>query len=401
MKIAHFGTFDVDNYGDLLFPLVIERRMPNCDFVHISPIGGDALYPDCFKTIDINEASKIKFDAVIVGGGNIINISKDVIQEYQAVNKIAYPSIWIGASALAYEQKIPLAVNAPSISIYNSNPSILSVFIEKFVSGSCYSAFRDRFSYDYSKNLCPSKDISLVPDTAFDVDELWDNEVIESRVKKLNLDKDVNYISFHMNSRYLNPDIEGASRKIDEICEQYNCIPLLLVIGKCHNDLETAKNFENILKTESLIVDPEYLCDIASAIYSSCGYIGSSMHGFISSLAFGKSSRLLLGEKPLPKFGGLLEHVGFKDSCIYKNWSEVRYKDFIETKIHPEKINHIKFTLDSHWANLEKSLLEGRPMVWPAEFKIWQRHFQKTIDNKKTLFEKITNRLRFRIQFNQ
>ena len=27
MKIAHFGTFDVENYGDLLFPLLLERRL--------------------------------------------------------------------------------------------------------------------------------------------------------------------------------------------------------------------------------------------------------------------------------------------------------------------------------------------------------------------------------------
>jgi hypothetical protein len=26
LKLAHFGTFDVENYGDLLFPLVLEGR---------------------------------------------------------------------------------------------------------------------------------------------------------------------------------------------------------------------------------------------------------------------------------------------------------------------------------------------------------------------------------------
>ena len=36
MRIAHFGTFDVDNYGDLLFPHLAEWRLPDSSLASMS-----------------------------------------------------------------------------------------------------------------------------------------------------------------------------------------------------------------------------------------------------------------------------------------------------------------------------------------------------------------------------
>ena len=58
MRIAHYGTFDVENYGDLLFPPVLERRLSGRGhtLTHVSPIGGRAIWEDCVETISIREA---------------------------------------------------------------------------------------------------------------------------------------------------------------------------------------------------------------------------------------------------------------------------------------------------------------------------------------------------------
>ena len=60
MKLAHFGTFDVENYGDLLFPLLLERRLSGlCDrFVHVSPRGGPPPWNDCVETIGFDQFSR-------------------------------------------------------------------------------------------------------------------------------------------------------------------------------------------------------------------------------------------------------------------------------------------------------------------------------------------------------
>ena len=56
MKLAHFGTFDVENYGDLLFPLVLERRLADlCDeFIRVSPVGGPPLWQDRVPTVNFD-----------------------------------------------------------------------------------------------------------------------------------------------------------------------------------------------------------------------------------------------------------------------------------------------------------------------------------------------------------
>ena len=44
-RIAQIGTFDLENYGDLLFPVILEnelkKRIQNVEIVLFSPIGGN------------------------------------------------------------------------------------------------------------------------------------------------------------------------------------------------------------------------------------------------------------------------------------------------------------------------------------------------------------------------
>jgi hypothetical protein len=51
LRIAHFGTFDVEHYGDLLFPLILERRLSDIyeEFVHASPVGGPPVWGSLYQ----------------------------------------------------------------------------------------------------------------------------------------------------------------------------------------------------------------------------------------------------------------------------------------------------------------------------------------------------------------
>ena len=64
MKIAHFGTFDVDNYGDLLFPHIVEWRLPTSFFIHISPTNNRLKFSDASETMVMNDSMDISFDGV-------------------------------------------------------------------------------------------------------------------------------------------------------------------------------------------------------------------------------------------------------------------------------------------------------------------------------------------------
>src|SRR5689334_12775587 len=110
LRLAHFGTFDVQNYGDLLFPLVVENALKDeaDSFVHVSPVGGKP-YADVPASVGFEEffRSSDTVDGVIIGGGNILHSRTTTLPAYSSVKTRAYPELWIGAARYAADRSIP------------------------------------------------------------------------------------------------------------------------------------------------------------------------------------------------------------------------------------------------------------------------------------------------------
>ena len=179
MRIAHFGTFDVANYGDLLFPLVLERRLAHlgAEIVHVSPVGGAAVLCDGRPSRVSREAFEAQFDAVIVGGGNILHARETSLPAYREdpeTARLAYAGLWLGASALAARLEIPLVWNAPGV------PAAFGPATSPFVAWAAAScdrlAVRDSGSAHRLRSAGFAGPVSIVPDTALDVAALWPAE---------------------------------------------------------------------------------------------------------------------------------------------------------------------------------------------------------------------------------
>ena len=71
------GTCDVENYGDLLFPIIAEKKLREqvWDLTTVTPTGNNVSYSDCKKGISIEEWAKNinDYHALIIGGGNLIH----------------------------------------------------------------------------------------------------------------------------------------------------------------------------------------------------------------------------------------------------------------------------------------------------------------------------------------
>ena len=75
-RIAHFGAFDHDSFGDLVLPHIMEYFLPEFDVVHVSPAAKITPWADAKKTITTDEAFKrTDWDGVIIGGGDIVQYS--------------------------------------------------------------------------------------------------------------------------------------------------------------------------------------------------------------------------------------------------------------------------------------------------------------------------------------
>src|SRR3990172_1107263 len=154
-KIAHFGTFDVENYGDLLFPLVLERRLARLDLgvIHVSPVGGAPVWGDCVATVSVEEMMNDEFGhqsslvAVVVGGGHIIHANPTRLPFYDRGGLdswLAYPSLWLAPSYLAASRKISLWWNGTGVpSAFSERDAEL---LRWATEAGDYLAVRDRYS---------------------------------------------------------------------------------------------------------------------------------------------------------------------------------------------------------------------------------------------------------------
>lgn len=250
MKIAHFGTFDIDNYGDLLFPHICRYRIPDAEWIHISPTNQKTTFDDALQTISVEDANKQKYDLVVIGGGNIIHSKPTSLPAYKAVSDYAYPSLWIGATLLAINQKLSVRYNAPSLHI--TKFSFIDRLLFKFTfSNASYLSFRDFQSKRIASQLVKSN-VSVIPDTASDIAKMWPLE---------NQDKE-NYIIINLNKRYHQP-IKQTALYIDEVSQKINLPIKLCIIGDCHGDLEFTLKVKKQLKCENELFNTKSLKELA------------------------------------------------------------------------------------------------------------------------------------------
>jgi polysaccharide pyruvyl transferase WcaK-like protein len=342
MKIAHFGTFDVDNYGDLLFPHIVEWRMPSIEWIHISPSSNVPKFSDALKSYTPNMLSDIDYDGVIIGGGNIFHLRDCPIKEYFNIENSAIPSIIAGAASLASKKRVPFVINGPSIRKF-AYGYLEKALIKRILSYSSYSSFRDQFSFESSLKIKPEV-TSLIPDTAFDISRLWPKNSLNEKIGQSK-----NYIVIHVNKRY-GGNVVDTAKSIDIIVSNYDNAEIrFLPIGPCHGDIEYMQAVAKKIKSRYQLISELSLREFASQISNSKAYFGSSMHGFITALSYGVPSLLVVNTRPLDKFIGLLSMVESPKYVMCPSWN-VASEFSTSAWVMPYNIkNKIFDKLDSHW----------------------------------------------------
>src|SRR5690606_37078794 len=89
IDVVQLGTYDVSNYGDLLFPLVAREALKEnpARLSYASPAGGTPLFPDSVRSIPVRDLlSRVRpYDVALIGGGNIIRLSPSNLDAYHGL----------------------------------------------------------------------------------------------------------------------------------------------------------------------------------------------------------------------------------------------------------------------------------------------------------------------------
>jgi polysaccharide pyruvyl transferase WcaK-like protein len=371
LKLAHFGTFDVENYGDLLFPLILERRLSGlCDrFVHVSPRGGPPPWGDCVETVGFDQFSRqgSDVDGLVVGGGQIIRATPTDLELYNAggiTPFLTYPNLWLGASYIAAREDLPLCWNAPGVP-RNFTP-VAAEYVRWSVGLTDYAAVRDRTSRDWLKEAGVEQRVEVVPDTAIEVSRLWTKEEISEAYKGAFSRRDRSLpdrtLVCHVNSRWAGEGLAAVAARIDRICRRLDGTAVLVAIGPVHGDGEVQRAVAREMNTDPLLIDrPHSLREVAACIAHSDAYLGSSLHGMITACSFGTRA-LMIASAGDAKYPGFLEHFGLR-SWLAESWDEAEQRVDALLASSVETWQGIRETaeptLDLHWSHVRRALTRG------------------------------------------
>ncbi len=368
MRVAHFGTFDVENYGDLLFPLVLRRRLEDLgvELTCVSPVGGPPVWGDCVASTTVETLAPSAFDAVVLGGGNIVHAGPAGVARYQrdgTTALFAYAGLWSDAARLAAEAGIPLCWNAPGL------PQDLLGRAADLLRACTMDAepltVRDHLSRRRLHEAGVDRPVHVTCDTALDVSRLWTEAEIDAAHEALfadrNADRPRRTLAIHLNRRYLGADIQEVADEIDGIAALARATPVLLALGPCHGDDELVGEVAARMRVPAVAVPrPRSLREAAAAIGRADAYVGSSLHGMVTACSFGVPG-LIVAREPSGsgKFSGFLELVGLEEALV-PSWAAAARE--LPSILHPQPARHERLReawepqLDAHWTRMRGSL---------------------------------------------
>ena len=176
-QIAICGTFDVENYGDLLFPLIAQKELSDrLDDVRLHRFSyhqkSQPEWP--FEVTSLVDFPRMvrELDGVLIGGGHILRFDKLIARDYFPPSpQIHHPTgYWLSPILAAVTNGIPVAWNAPGM--LGRVPAWADQLMELAVRNSNYVSVRDRESKEALERYAGETPVRIVPDTAFGISRL-------------------------------------------------------------------------------------------------------------------------------------------------------------------------------------------------------------------------------------
>ncbi|OAN78199.1 hypothetical protein A8B82_10675 [Sulfitobacter sp. EhC04] len=366
-RIAIFGTFDVENYGDLLFPLLAQQRLAGegIDVVAVSPTAGVTRYRDTVPVIAVEEFANTvdTFDGILIGGGNIVHIRDFGLPGY---SDIAYPSLWAGATAHAVRHDLPVAWNAPGV-LAPEGAARGPDWLQHVAAAADRFAVRDAQSAD-AMDRWTGRRPEVMPDTATDLPLLWSKATLKDRFarirKTLKIPKARSVIALHVKARSLRTtSVADFAQQLDAALEDNGATAVLIAIGRCHGDHELVRAINNAAPRHTIpFEDADTLQDIAAVIAGSDAYLGASLHGQITAAAYDVPARLVAVPN-LHKFEGQAIQMDRADDVV-GSW-ETALMDLPGVLGQPKQPlpASIASQLDAHWGEVTRIFASGRQMM--------------------------------------
>jgi lipopolysaccharide transport system ATP-binding protein len=366
-QVAIFGTFDVENYGDLLFPIIAEaeltQRLGSVN-LHRFSYNAKTLSEWPYTVTSLTELPRIagSLDGVLIGGGFLIRFDKVVAHGYGPTTPdIHHPTgYWLTPALIALQHAVPVMWNAPGMHC-NDIPVWAKPLLTMAIEQSRYVRVRDALSRDALSALTNKAEIEVLPDTAFGLPRLIDEQRPSSEFIRLREQAGLTgpYIVIH--AIHVVESFVQLFENHPEAFQHYQflVIPIGPVLGDDPSVI--AKRLPHAI-TLSFWPQPLLMAEILSQAQA---VVGHSYHLAITALAFGVpvfcSADLTTGKyTALAEFDSL--HALPDATTIDPQWFIAR-----AGKTHPSVAARAAADkLVEHWDRVSAIIRQGKMSSQPA-----------------------------------
>jgi hypothetical protein len=322
--VAVIGAFHRFNFGDLLFPDVLERLLREMgsfptDFYatvrsDLRRLGGQRTRPlrDLFRPSALPDGS-----TAIVAGGDLLagcwatefgtalpapvawlmrrfghHLGEGTEKFCRWLSRTRLERPWILAPE-DFSSRVRVAYNCLGGPAYGKLPADLCSRIEERLARAAYVSVRDAETMAYLENGPLAGRIHLAPDSAILISTLYSVEDLARRatpaVRVIPEGFREGYLCFQINKRHGSDQARRIADHLETIHHNHGLAAVLLPNGRAryHEDQVPLAEIYNQLRTPAILAGGELTThDIMYLIASAQAYAGSSLHGSITALSY-------------------------------------------------------------------------------------------------------------------
>lgn len=372
-KVLIIGAFDRYNYGDLLFPLVIEQQLntykKDFKFEFFGLIKSDLRKAGGPPTEGLQKFYEKCSDPnnpvhVIIAGGEALGVTWNSLFAalnpfFQHINKRHVKLNQLIDLNLLTKKILKGKTTLPFAFDKSNFPGVLSVTLNSLGGSGLDQKFFDKYDFLKSKlehvdyfavrdrvtlaNLKACQvDADLCPDSAILMSEFYPVEYLQRRITaEVKSYVDANkgkYVFVQINKKTTKGHVKTIASGLDEIYTKDNVPLCLCPIGKAldHDDQIALQQLGKILKSPHTYFDAFNIWDIMYLIANSKCYIGTSLHGAITAMSYCVPH---VGLK-VEKLGAYLATWGTAENHRSIEFSEIYSQFQVATSVSNKDLKH-------------------------------------------------------------
>ncbi len=388
VTIEQWGGFDVANYGDLLFPLILEqalkKRLGSFHLTLASPHGGNYLADpgrrvrrivSCQEPEFINQA--VNAGAFVLGGGDIIRFDDHELAR-----------LYVGESGFAPTRTTSLFLDELGV-LARTRPVLWNAVgipfafapeeharVRQAVAHVRYLSVRDEQSKTKLECAGIDRDIVVVPDTALLLRQLFPDPLLDHIVERLRANQ-----LFPRAGQTLVVQVSGGSAEdamefgalLETLCDHVPCLNVVLLpICICHNDRATLRRLQQYVRRPLWFIDQDpSLEEVAALIAHADAFVGTSLHGHLTAFCFGIPHAFLLMPFNAPDKNLAYADMLGRGSCAIRKWSALvpTVTALLAGKLPPDAalLALLQRRTEAHFDTLATLVCAQRPQVQRTE----------------------------------